>query len=255
MRSAGAARLLIASASVGSGDLVLEIGPGEGALTKHLLACGARVVAVERDPALVSVLQETFSQEIATGDLSVYEEDVRTFLANPLPFQELYTVVANIPYYLTGALVRTLLEHPQQPQNIAFIIQKEVAERITRRKDSKESLLSLSVQFFGLPRYIKTLSRRFFSPPPSVDSAIVSISDIHAPSQPLRDTFFSLIRTAFQQKRKTVLKKFAATPSVQNLLIQHGVSATVRAEDIPFATWLAVAEQLERRGGDAVLQA
>ena len=125
---------------------------------------------------------------------------------------------------------------------MSLVVQKEVAERIVRRGSAKESLLSLSVQLFGTARYVQTVPRRAFSPQPQVDSAIIAITDIQQPPQQVQDVFFRVLKTAFQGKRKTVLKKFADMPNVQDALVQKGVSPTARAEDVSFAVWFAVAQ-------------
>lgn len=235
-----AALSVISCVPIDSGSVVLEVGPGKGALTGPLLEKGALVIAVEKDPELIAFLADRFSDAVSSGSLVLHEGDVRDFSWLSLLPASPYSVVANIPYYLTGSLIRTLLTCERQPHALALLVQKEVAERIVS-KNGKESLLSLSVRFFCTPRYVKSFSRRLFTPSPSVDSALVTFSDLHTPSQSLQDTFFHIIRTAFHQKRRSVLKKFADRPEIQSLLKKQGVSETVRAEDISFATWLAVA--------------
>ena len=244
LRSRGVLDAIVGAIAVPSETVVVEVGPGKGALTERILTQHASVVAVEKDADLVSVLQERFADAIAAGRLVLVEGDVRDGAWLGGVGDRPYAVIANIPYYLTGSLIRELLTGSHPPVAMSLVVQKEVAERIVRRRDAKESLLSLSVQLFGTARYVQTVSRRAFSPQPQVDSAIIAITDIQQPSRPVRDVFFRVLKTAFQGKRKTVLKKFADMPSVQDSLVQNGVSPTVRAEDVPFTVWLAVARSL-----------
>ena len=226
---------------------MLEIGPGEGALTRELLARGARVIAVERDPKLVTVLHNTFTGDIAEERLTVVEQDVRDFDPREHGLtQGAYTLAANIPYYITGDIIRRFLTTEAQPTAMALLMQKEVAERIARSK--KESLLSLSVKAYGTPRFIKKVSRGNFSPPPSVDSAILSITNI---SRAFFDTiseeaFFGLLRAGFAAKRKLLSSNLAAfgKPRVMEAFQTCGVPEKARAEDIALDTWRRLAAHL-----------
>ncbi len=158
------------------GETVLEIGPGKGMLTRELIALGARVTAVEKDPLMVAILKNEFEKEIKNETLTLVHGDVRDqSVLNPGLAQK-YKVIANIPYYITGELLRMFLTTADQPATIVFLVQKEVAERIARSK--KESLLSLSVKAYGTPRYVRTVKAGSFNPPPAVDSAILAIEHI-----------------------------------------------------------------------------
>jgi 16S rRNA (adenine1518-N6/adenine1519-N6)-dimethyltransferase len=228
------------AAGVGAGTVVLEIGPGKGALTKELLKRGARVVAVEKDPAMVAVLKELFADAIQTTQLVLVEEDVRTFFSETLSktLTTPYIVAANIPYYITGEIIRELLTAPVQPTTVALLVQKEVAERIARSK--KESILSLSVKVFGTPKYVSTVKRGNFAPPPKVDSAILAITNISRAHfvGTSEERFFELVKAGFGQKRKTLagnLKRVFGD--------SLGVEDKVRAEDVPLAEWLELAKR------------
>jgi len=113
------------------GEIILEIGPGKGALTKELLATGAHVVAVEKDPALVRELRGTFKHELASQQFELVEKDIRDFKPESWNLKaESYVLAANIPYYITGEIIRQFLETDVQPRSMALLIQKEVADRI-----------------------------------------------------------------------------------------------------------------------------
>ncbi len=241
-------KLMADAASVGSGDVVFEIGPGTGVLTAELLRRGTKVIAVEADDRAIQALRNTFSQEIQEARLELVHADMRTAPISSFGvYEHAYKVVANIPYYLSGKLFRALLETECQPSHIVFLVQKEVAERIAR--DKKESLLSLSVKVFGNPRYVKTVGRGNFTPQPRVDSAVISISDISHDRLRGVDArfFFELLHAGFGSKRKQLLGNLA-TLFPRNIL-QHtfedvGVPPDIRAEDVGLATWLVLANAL-----------
>ncbi len=213
---------------------VFEIGPGTGMLTRELLKRAKKVIAIEADHTLVLQLQERFAEEILAGRFELYSGDIRTFALTTLPKK--YALVANIPYYLTGEIFRMFLETEQQPTAITLLVQKEVAERIARAK--KESILSLSVNVYGTPKYEFTVPRGAFSPAPNVDSAVLTIRDIsrnNFANEVEEKHFFELIRAAFAHKRKFVRKN----------LIEAGFSPgaipeKARAEDLTLSAWLAV---------------
>lgn len=230
------------------GTTVLEVGPGKGILTKELLALGASVVAVEKDPAMVQMCTDTFAADIARGQLTLIEEDARHFLTSDLVARlpHGYRVAANIPYYITGELIRGFLTAPHQPVSVVLLVQKEVAERIAR--SNKESILSLSVKAYGTPTYISTVKAGNFNPPPAVDSAILKIDHIS------RDHFrtvseqalFALLHAGFGQKRKVLLGnlKRAYGAQVAALWDTLDLDERVRAEDVPLETWLALAQRV-----------
>ncbi len=237
------------AAAVTAGDIVLEIGPGTGALTREILACGASVIALEADERAIASLQETFTDAITAGALEIHHHDVRTLDLPSLGLTDRgFKVVANIPYYLSGLLFRSVLESDCQPNTLVYLVQKEVAERIAR--DKKSSLLSLSVAVFGTPTYICTVKRGHFTPPPKVDSAIIAVTDINrARLQGLHaDYFFNILHLGFGQKRKQLLGNLAGKynrPDLEKMFTLLGLSLTVRAEDIKVENWIQLVTHLQ----------
>lgn len=232
------------AAELVAGETVLEIGPGTGMLTRELLTRGVRVVAVEADPRAITVLEDIFATEISNTQLTLHHLDARTLDPSSLGLADhSYKVVANIPYYLSGFLLRTLLESTNQPAAIIFLIQKELAERIAR--DPKESLLSLSVKAFGTPTYICTIKRGHFQPPPKVDSAIIAITDIsraHFTAITPVD-FFTTLHIGFGQKRKQLAHNLAgqySAETVRDALTELNLPITTRAEDVSIDNWLSL---------------
>jgi 16S rRNA (adenine1518-N6/adenine1519-N6)-dimethyltransferase len=243
-------RWLTGAGEVVATDLILEIGPGTGALTKSLLATGATVIAIEADARAITILETIFSTEIATRKLQLHHLDARTLDVASLGLSHLgFKVVANIPYYLSGFLLRTLLEGEAQPTTLVFLMQKEVVNRIAR--DEKESILSLSVKAFGVPRYIKTVTRGHFNPPPKVDSAILQITNISRNN--FTDTaepaiFFNLLHLGFGQKRKQLLSNFTHLYSrevLTTVFTDLAIPLDARAETIPLDTWLSLTHILK----------
>jgi 16S rRNA (adenine1518-N6/adenine1519-N6)-dimethyltransferase len=236
------------AAEVQKGDTVLEIGPGTGALTRELLARGATVVAIEADERAIEVLEGTLATEIESKQLILHHGDARELDVDALGLTDhTYKVVANIPYYLSGLLFRTILESNNQPNTLVFLIQKELAERIAR--DKKESLLSLSVKAFGNPTYVTTVKRGNFTPPPKVDSAILAISEINR--EKFTDipaaVFFEILHLGFGSKRKQLqgnLSKKYKKEAIFLALSELDLSETVRAEDVPLKKWLKLTKTL-----------
>lgn len=234
-------------AKLGTNDTVLEIGPGKGILTRALLARAQKVIAVEMDSELVSTLQETFASDIANKKLELLHCDIRNF--DPVCLlPTAYSLVANIPYYITGEIFRQFLSASHKPRSITLLVQKEVAERIARSK--KESLLSVSIEVYGAPKYEFTVPRGAFIPAPNVDSAVLSIFDIRqdAFSSPQEEEwFFRVLRTGFAHKRKLLAGNLSAVSSpavIQKAFIRAGLEAKARAEDVSPASWRLLASFL-----------
>lgn len=224
-------------------DAVLEIGPGKGVLTKALLERGAQVVAVEKDPDLLPILREKFAKELASGQLTLVAEDIRSFDPTEHGLDEgEYKLVANIPYYITGEILQLFLEHLAQPTVMVVLVQKEVAQRIVAR-DGKESILSISVKAYGTPHLVKTVSKKYFSPPPKVDSAILSIEDItHNMFTDIEEKeFFALVKLGFSQKRKKVASNIAtliSKESFETFARSHKLPLDARPEILSVDHWV-----------------
>lgn len=242
LKSQGALNTIIKAGELTSKDTVLEIGPGRGALTEKLLQTGARVVAVEKDSDLKIFLEEKFSLEIKNNKLLLIEGDILKITNKKAKLPEKYKLIANIPYYITGEILRTFLEERTQPEKMVLLVQKEVAQRITAQ-DKKESILSISVKIYGTPKIISIVSRGAFTPSPKVDSAILSISDIskkNFKNKIQEKKFFNLLKTGFAHKRKYVyqnIKKSFPDISLDTLKTLK-LKETIRAEELSKEDWL-----------------
>lgn len=235
---------IAAALDLSSGDLVLEIGPGHGELTSLLLSSGARVVAVEKDSRLAEKLKTRFSSE---SDFSLINADIRDFL--PRGEYSNYKIAGNIPYYLTGRLLRQIGELSSRPSLVVLTIQKEVAERLVPSPD-KFNLLAASVSWWGEPRIVFSISKDRFSPPPKVDSATILIkSKKSLPPDVSAEDYFRVVRAAFRQPRKLLLNNlsdFLAIPKSKLLAVFSllKLPPNIRAQNLNFELLLSLVRQL-----------
>ncbi len=240
---------IVTAGEVGKGDIVLEIGPGEGVLTEKLLATGAKVVAIEKDDRLIIPLNQRFTKEIKAGKLVLIHGDVLDFVEKDKMSASLakllgvkYKLIANIPYYITGEIIERFHTIKNSPTNMVLLVQKEVAERILAR-DGKESILSIAVKMYGLPKIVSIVPRGAFRPAPNVDSAVLSISNIkHFGTIKAEKDFFEVLHAAFAHKRKLMLSNIKILPKnlqskVVSIVTKENLGQNVRAEDIPVAVW------------------
>ncbi|MFT5036606.1 MAG: 16S rRNA (adenine1518-N6/adenine1519-N6)-dimethyltransferase [Candidatus Azotimanducaceae bacterium] len=237
------------ASDIQAGETILEVGPGTGILTKELLALGARVIALEADIRAVDVLKESFKSEIESGQLMLHHTDVREFDITKYSLtHQGFKVVSNIPYYLSGMLFRLFLQSDIQPSHLVFLVQKEVAQRIA--KSTKESLLSLSVKVFGEPKYMQTVTKGHFAPPPKIDSAIISVEHISNDNfkKISQKLFFDSIRIGFGQKRKQLLGNLSKTydrTALTNIFSTLSLPPDIRAEDLTLEKWLTLVDALQ----------
>lgn len=234
------ANKMIKAGEIKVGDVVLEIGPGEGMLTKALLKEGGQVTAVEKDLALVKKLEKDFQKEIKEARLEVIHADIRDFDASQhKALSRNYKIVANIPYYLTSNIIRRFLSKETQPKLVVLLIQKEVAERVVG-SGGKESVLSLSVKGYGNPQLVEIVDRKNFHPQPKVDSAILKIDEIgHEFFTDIEEgRFFDLIKQGFSHKRKQLANNlFLSRDQAERLLSSCQLNTKVRAEKLALSDW------------------
>ncbi len=242
LHSKSALAAIARAGSLSEKDIVLEIGPGEGALTRLLLDTGAKVVAVEKDDRLIPILHETFAVEVKQKKFVLVHGDIMDFdcKKNTLKAFE-YKLIANIPYYLTGLIFRNFVSGECPPKSAVFLVQHEVAKRVVAR-DGKESLLSLSIKAFGTPKLVLKVPRKAFRPAPNVDSAILSIEGIHDGGfkKGERERFFEVLHAGFAHKRKKLsgnLSEVFAKESVARAFASLSLDENARAEDLPLEVW------------------
>ncbi len=237
------------AAEIREDDCVLEIGPGLGSLTRYLAVSAKEVTAVELDPDMLPPLRAVLKPY---QNVRVVHGDILKTTVSEIIHEPDYLVVANIPYYITSAVIRHLLESDPKPRRIVLTIQKEVAERITA-KPGDLSLLALSVQVYGKPSIAAIIPADSFHPAPKVDSAILRIDIYDQPLIPndLLKTFFKLIKAGFSQKRKTLRNSLSSglhikTTEAEALLTSAGIDFMRRAETLSIDEWKGLCEVLKK---------
>lgn len=226
-------------------DEVLEIGAGLGSLTYLLAQSVRQVVAVEIDHAMLPPLREALAE---FDNVRIVEGDILALHPDDLMQQQNYVVVANIPYYISSAIIRHLMNAKSKPKRVVLTVQKEVAERVLAR-DGKMSLLSLSVQIFGQVSMAGVIPAGSFLPAPDVDSAVLRIDLYPEPLVLLEQqvAFFKLAHAGFGQKRKTLRNSLStglALPSLQveKVLSENGIDPQRRAETLTILEWKKLTE-------------
>ena len=222
-------------------DTVLEIGPGLGTLTSEILRQTDKVIAVEYDGELARKLPGQFPGK----DLTVINEDILTFDLDSLPAD--YKVVANVPYYITSKIIERLMTAHNKPSIAVLLVQKEVAERIAARPGDM-SILAVSAQLYAEASLGALVPRRFFTPPPKVDSQVIVLRTRTTPLVPTEDerALFRVVKAGFRAKRKKLRSSISAglaitKPAAEELLRHANIDPELRAEDLSIDDWLRLA--------------
>ncbi|MFA6315480.1 MAG: 16S rRNA (adenine(1518)-N(6)/adenine(1519)-N(6))-dimethyltransferase RsmA [Candidatus Paceibacterota bacterium] len=251
---------IIQAADIKVGEIILEIGPGTGFLTDALLHAKANVVAIEKDDRAFELLQEKYSDQISNKKLKLIKGDILDLkIADllkssdfPAPTTENeskiadYSIVANIPYYITGAILQKFLEEDYRPKRMVLLVQKEVADRIVAH-DNKESILSVSVKAFGSPKIAQRVPRGAFTPPPSVESAILCIENINnerfTSNNVEISTFFKIVKSGFAHKRKFLMRNLEQAmeaSKIKDIWQRLNLNEKIRAEDLKLEDWFRI---------------
>ena len=239
-------QLIASAAELSSGDIIMEIGPGLGILTRELARQAGRVVAIELDNKLAAILKQVLA---SFDNVIIINEDILRIEPAALlkeqkaidsPFN--YKVVANLPYYITSPVLRHFLEASVKPQVMVVMVQKEVAEAIVA-EPGRMSLLSISVQFYGKPRIISYVPAHCFYPAPEVDSAILRVEVYPQPAVAVDEgSFFELVRAGFSVPRKQICNSLAqglGSPKAEvlSLLGKADIVPQRRAETLTLGEW------------------
>lgn len=246
----GVSRRIVDAAGIEAGDLVLEIGPGVGALTRLLAEragdVGAdEVVAIELDQTLIPALEQELD---GRGNVRIVHADALTVDYRALAGSRPVRIVANLPYYITSHAIRVLLESGIDWRSMVLTVQLEVAQRIAARPPEM-SLLAVSVQYYGDPELLFRVPPGAFYPPPSVDSATLRITrriGETAPSTEEIAAFFRVVKAGFSQPRKQLCNNLitglqAPRAVAEERLRQAGIDPQRRAETLTLAEWRALA--------------
>ena len=270
LKSIPALNKIIEAGEISAEDIILEIGPGKGALTSKLLEKSNHVIAIEKDDQLFDFLKIKFEKQIASGSLVLVHGDIlkfnvqQNFLKRTLGRSDgdgqrkssvedfrgeskdvfcNYKIIANIPYNITGAILKKFLTEKYQPRLMVLMVQHEVGKRIVAN-NGKESILSISVKTYGEPKMILKVPARYFSPAPKVDSAIISIKNISRKTfienKMEENKFWELIHAGFAHKRKKLssnLKKYLSKDQKNEL-------NNKRAEDLKVEDWITLIKKV-----------
>lgn len=266
LKSKNISARIVTSANISKKDVVIEVGPGKGILTEELLKRAGRVIAVEKDAKLVEFLKKKFVGHPTSDKLEIIHGDILKFKPSDHGLKaNNYSIVANIPYYITSRLLRMFLESDCQPSSMTLMVQHEVAKRIIE-KPPHMNLLALSVQIYGAPKIEFKVSKKYFSPQPKVDSAVITISNIShdfftknsSTSQvdEFEKEFFILLKTGFAQKRKMLINNLKSPSTVESLRVSGGstsektfwegvfkkckISLKARAENLSLQDWICI---------------
>jgi len=230
---------IIDVAGITKEDLVVEIGPGEGALTFPLAERAGEVIAIEIDKELVKRLKEKGEEY---SNLTIVEGDALKF-----PYEEIkkrFKVVSNLPYYISTPIIFRLIELRNQVISMTLMLQKEVAQRIVATPNSKDyGVLSIAVQFYAEPSIAFYISKGAFHPAPEVDSAVIKIVPRKEPAVKVKNEalFWSTIKTAFSYRRKTLLNSLAMCGMkkeyIEGALKRAGIDPSLRPEDLSVEQW------------------
>ena len=274
---------IIEAANLKPDDIVLEIGPGIGTLTKELAHRVEKVVAVEKDRGMVEILKETLKEfdnvEIIEADILNFEvESLAVRVTKPISFSgdgyltskrnqsgpryrnhnrfTSYKVVANLPYYITSPVIRKFLETDTPPKEMFLMVQKEVGQRICA-KPPKMSLLAVSVQFYAGPEIISFVPKNCFWPRPKVDSAIIKLRVESRELGVDKDLFFKIVQAGFSQPRKQLINSLSSglasnlsngvelnKVKIKEWLKNNGISPTRRAETLSVQDWIKLTKSI-----------
>ena len=245
-------RRIVAAAALGPDDLVVEVGPGSGVLTRPLVERAGHVFAIEIDPALAEALPNRLGNP---SNLTVIHGDARTV---ELPALSAgghgFKIVSNLPYYAANPILRHFLEGPSRPSLMVVMVQREVANNIVAQP-GKMGLLSVAVQFYAAARMVCAVPPQAFRPPPKVASAVVRLDLLEQPAVDVDDPqrFFDLVRAGFAAPRKQLRNSLSHGLSLpgsvaDDLLETAGVSGKRRAETLTLEEWAQVYRAWERRG-------
>lgn len=227
---------------------ILEIGPGEGALTELLLEKAKKVICVEIDTDLEKILRKKFA---GNEKFNLIMEDILKVDLDKILAPHT-RVVANIPYYITSPIINKLIEHRDKVDEAYLMVQKEVGERVCALSGKERSVLTLAVEYYGTGEYLFTIPKEFFNPVPKIDSGFISIkfyNDRRYEKLIPENIFFKYVKAAFSNKRKNIANNLStleiSKDEVKKKLEILGISPNERAENLKIEQFIKLAECFE----------
>ena len=240
---------IVKKANVTKEDVVIEIGPGLGSLTKELINNAKKVIAIELDPNMIDILKSRFG--IFDNFEVIYGDVLKIDLEELIKGYDSVKVVANLPYYITTPIIMKLLEDKLKIKSITVMVQKEVGERIcATHKDKEYGAITVSVQYYSEPQIIIDVPKENFLPAPEVDSCVIRLDMREKPPVFLKDEklFFRLIKGAFTQRRKTINNSLTCSgkskEEIMAALNKLGIDSKLRAENLSIQQYADIANTL-----------
>lgn len=240
---------IVKKANVTKEDVVIEIGPGLGSLTKELINNAKKVIAIELDPNMIDILKSRFG--IFDNFEVIYGDVLKIDLEELIKGYDSVKVVANLPYYITTPIIMKLLEDKLKIKSITVMVQKEVGERIcATHKDKEYGAITVSVQYYSEPQIIIDVPKENFLPAPEVDSCVIRLDMREKPSVSLKDEklFFRLVKGAFTQRRKTINNSLTCSgkskEEIMAALNKLGIDSKLRAENLSIQQYADIANTL-----------
>jgi 16S rRNA (adenine1518-N6/adenine1519-N6)-dimethyltransferase len=232
--------LMVDSAGVAKSDLIIEIGPGTGKITEKLLGKEAKIIAIEKDRNLSAYLKEKYKNN---SQITILEADFLKIDIEKLIKDSSYKIISNIPHNITGKIFRKILELKNKPNLAVFSLQKEKAEKITRKNNKeKENFLSLIFQIFGEMKFIEKIPSSAFWPKPKTDSAIVKATFLKEPKIKNHKNFIKLLKAGFSSPRKKAITNLSKGLNIKKDILlkifgELGFDSNSRPEDLNFNDW------------------
>ena len=249
---------IIESSNISKEDLVIEIGPGLGTLTKYLLEDAGKVICIELDTKMIKILEDRFS---LYNNFEIINDDILKVDLNKLIYEnknkgiKLVKVVANLPYYITTPIIMKLIEDKLDIESITIMIQKEVADRLTAIPGEEDTgAITYTINYYTKPFKIYNVDKTSFLPVPEVNSTIIRLDILKTPSVKVKNEklMFKIIKTVFMQKRKKLLnglansKKKKKKEKIQNMLIELGIDVNIRGEKLTLEKYAQIADYLSK---------
>lgn len=244
---------IVQVAEVQKEDLIIEIGPGLGTLTKELLKCAGKVICIELDKRMINILNDRFNDE----NLCIINDDILKVNLKELIKKEKVgiinnvKVVANLPYYITTPIIMKLLEDNLDIHSITVMVQKEVANRITaNQKNGDNGAITYAIKYYSKPSIVIDVPNKSFIPEPEVQSSVIKLEILKQPSVNVKskDLLFKVIKLSFMQRRKNVLNSLTngkilnSKADVENMLNKLGIDIKVRPENLKLDEFAKIAD-------------
>ena len=249
---------IVSAANVNKNDLIIEIGPGLGTLTKRLLENGGKVICIELDTRMIGILNDRFK---FYNNFEVINQDVLKVdlnkLINENKNEELRTakIVANLPYYITTPIIMKLLEDRLDIESITVMVQKEVADRLVDVPGGKNSgAITYGVSYYTKPKKVIDVPNNSFIPAPEVNSSVIKLNVLDKPAVDVQseEMLFRIIKMAFMQKRKTLLNgltngNLASKEQIEEMLTNLGFDLKIRGEKLSLEDFAKIADYVSQK--------